>query len=530
MLTRILSIGLIAAFATQAQVPQRIKWACIGNSLTAGYPQANLTYVNGTTRLSGLVGYQDTIRNFGVSATTLLKRGDQPYWKSTLSGQNSIGAVFAFKPDIISIELGTNDTKQINWQYSADFVNDYAALIDTLSNNISPAPQIWLILPTPVFTMPPFANNVIRDSVLVNGVIPKIQQVAALKGLKILDMNTPMRAIANSSNFTTYYQTDGIHFTARGSDSVSAFLYRSFLSQVTRVACVGNSITAGSTLTNALQTAYSIRLNMLLGRDYYVRNEGLSGAYMQKLGRSPYWTTTQFKDVFNFKPNYITIMLGTNDSRATQWIGSRYMTDYRAMLDTFSNNISPAPKFFLIKAMPAWYSIGNNSSVVVTPTDTPKWGYDNGITGNGISGFTIRDSVNPNVQQVATERSIPTIDCYTPMLMGQPYNYKVTPSYAPDGVHPKELGHDTLAHVIYRGMLAGGLTTRISKNIAPFSPNNSAKAHLVPVLSGSRQIEGQVYSLDGKNMPQNGTPLPAGTYIVKPVDQVKEKSPANQGR
>ena len=69
MITRILTIVSMAALACQAQVPQRIKWACLGNSLTAGYPQANLTYVNGTTRLSGLIGYQDTIRNFGVSSS-----------------------------------------------------------------------------------------------------------------------------------------------------------------------------------------------------------------------------------------------------------------------------------------------------------------------------------------------------------------------------------------------------------------------------------------------------------------------------
>ncbi len=517
MLQRILSIGLIAAFAVQAQVPQRIKWACLGNSLTAGYPQANLTYVNGTTRLSGLVGYQDTIRNFGVSSSTLLKKGDVPYWTRTVSGTNILASVFAFKPDIISIELGTNDTKPANWAFNSEFVADLTALVDTLTNNISPAPRIWLMLPPPIFS-----NTFgINDSIMTYGVIPKIQQVAAAKGLKVLDANTRMRAIATSSP-TTYY-VDGVHFTPRGSDSLSAILYRSFMSQVTRIACVGNSITAGSTLTAPLQTAYAVRLNMLLGRDFYVRNEGLSGAYMQKAGRSPYWTTTQFKDVFNFKPNYITIMLGTNDSRSTQWNTARFMTDSRAMIDTFSNNISPKPQFFLIKPMPAWYALNNSS---VTSPNTLGWGFDNGTAGNGISGFTIRDSVIPAVQQVATERGFPTIDVYTPMLMGQPYTYNVTPSYVPDGVHPRELGHDTLAHVIYRGMLAGGVTG-ISKNIAPFSPNNSAKARLVPVMSGSQQIEGQVYSLDGKNMPQNGSPLPAGTYIVKPVEQVKNKT---QGR
>src|SRR4051794_17580832 len=103
-----------------------------------------------------------------------------------------------------------------------------------------------------------------------------------------------------------------------------------------KVACVGNSITAGSTLSNAGTQAYPSRLGALLGSGYSVKNEGLSGAYMQKAGRSPYWTTSQFKDVFAYKPAIITICLGTNDARATQWNRARYIADYKAMIDTFS--------------------------------------------------------------------------------------------------------------------------------------------------------------------------------------------------
>ncbi len=509
MITRILTIVSMAALACQAQVPQRIKWACLGNSLTAGYPQANLTYVNGTTRLSGLIGYQDTIRNFGVSSSTLLKKGDVPYWTRTISGTNVFAAVFAFKPDIISIELGTNDTKSQNWQYNSEFVADLTAMVDTLTNNISPAPQIWLMLPPPIYTN----TYGINDSIMTNGVIPKIQQVAAAKGLKMLDANTRMRAIATSSP-TTYY-SDGVHFTARGSDSLSAILYRSFISQVTRVACIGNSITAGSTLTNAAQTAYPIRLNMLLGRNYYVKNEGLSGAYMQKAGRSPYWTTAQFRDVFNFKPNLITIALGTNDARRTQWNAARYKTDYRTMIDTLSNTISPKPQIVMLKPMPAWMANSSLNSSVATQNGM-AWGYDNGIAGNGINDTLIVDSTIPAVTQVASEKGLPTIDLYAPMLMGQPYVYNVTPSWVPDGVHPRELGHDTLAHVVYRGLLT---VTGISGRNT-FRAANPAKTRLVPMLfSGTPNGSTRLYSLDGKSVPLVGQKIGAGIYLEKAVER-----------
>ena len=87
-----------------------------------------------------------------------------------------------------------------------------------------------------------------------------------------------------------------------------------------KVACVGTSITAGAMLSNA--------------------------------GLSPHWTTSQFKDVFAYKPAIITLCLGTNDARATQWNRARYIADYKAMIDTFST-LSSKPRIWLVKPMPA---------------------------------------------------------------------------------------------------------------------------------------------------------------------------------
>lgn len=276
-----------------------------------------------------------------------------------------------------------------------------------------------------------------------------------------------------------------------------------------KVACVGNSITAGSTLSNAATQAYPARLGALLGKGYTVKNEGLSGAYMQKAGRSPYWTTSQFKDVFSYKPAIITICLGTNDARATQWNRARYVADYKAMIDTFSS-ISPKPRIWLMKPMPAWYATNNSS---VKPS-VPGWGFDNGIAGNGISGFTIRDSVLPAIEQVALEKGLPVIDLYNPMLMGKPYTYNVTPNYAPDGVHPNALGHDTLARVIYRAMTA---TTTISQD--------PSKAHLtfteMRYFTGMKRLPAGLadfaypYSLDGKSGAGTGAPFSARFYVLR---------------
>ncbi|MEO6098366.1 MAG: GDSL-type esterase/lipase family protein [Fibrobacteria bacterium] len=277
-----------------------------------------------------------------------------------------------------------------------------------------------------------------------------------------------------------------------------------------KVACVGNSITAGGTLSNPGSQGYPARLGALLGSGYTVRAEGRSGAYMQKAGRSPYWTTSQFKDVFAFKPAIITICLGTNDARATQWNRARYIADYKTMIDTFST-ISPKPKIWLVKVMPAWYATDNST---VKPS-VPGWSFDNGIAGNGISGFTIRDSVNPAVDQVAKEKGLPVIDLYTPMLMGKPFDHTVTPSFVSDGVHPNPLGHDTIAHVIYRAMLAG--PTALSPLTSKSHPAFTKPLYFTGLnaLPAGLSVSASLYTLDGKSRPHPVTPLSAGVYVPK---------------
>ncbi|MEO6094383.1 MAG: GDSL-type esterase/lipase family protein [Fibrobacteria bacterium] len=271
-----------------------------------------------------------------------------------------------------------------------------------------------------------------------------------------------------------------------------------------KVACVGNSITEGGMLSNPGKEAYPIRLGALLGSGYTVKNEGLSGACLQKESFLPYWKTSQFRDVFVYKPSIITISLGTNDARGTVWNLARYITDYKALIDTFST-ISPKPKIWLVKCIPAWYATNNST---VKPS-VPAWGYDIGRAGNGISGFTIRDSVNPAIEQIAKEKELPVIDLYTPLLMGKPYMYNVTPAYIQDGVHPNAMSHDTMAHVIFRAVLAGPTA------LSPL-PSKSQAAFSMPFyfnglngLPAGISVSDRLYTLDGKSRPHPVTPLSA---------------------
>jgi acyl-CoA thioesterase I len=200
---RIKMFIMLLIFAVAAGAAGKIKVACIGNSITAGsnnYP----------SYLQTLLGSDYQVENEGVSATTLLKKGDAPYWT-----QGRLKQALAFNPDIVTIKLGTNDTKSQNWDaHGGEFKKDYLSMIDTFKA-LTTKPDIFLVLPVPVFK----ANNYgIRDSVLKK-IIVVIKEIGTERQLPIIDANTPLLG------FSRYF-SDGVHPNGAGSDSIAHILYR----------------------------------------------------------------------------------------------------------------------------------------------------------------------------------------------------------------------------------------------------------------------------------------------------------------
>jgi lysophospholipase L1-like esterase len=404
----------------------RIKWACIGNSITAlTYPQ----------KLDSLLGPSYSVENDGVSTMTMLKSGRNAttdaagaytYWT-----QGKLANVFALAPDIITIALGTNDSKPLNWADSANFVRDYTAMIDTLST-ISSKPQIWLCLPCPAWVTTTGVAD-ISGSTIKNSIIPRIKQVATAKGLNVIDFNTPM------TNFQSLFP-DNIHPNDIGSDSLAAIIYRTYAAKSTQVCCIGNSITEGAGLQIPAMQSYPAVLGMLLGRGYLVENDGHSGATMQKNRDNipiwSYWDTGTLGHIIALKPQLITITLGANDARPDYWHTSLYIADYKAMIDTLTSNISPKPLIKLCLPIPSWQVNG-------------AWPFSVGAATNGINNNLLRDSVVPAVRNVAQAKGLTIIDLNTPFLNGMPTLVPAT-----DGVHPNVFGQDSLARIIYHSLPA----------------------------------------------------------------------------
>ena len=58
-----------------------IKVACIGNSITYGSGISDRPRDSYPSQLARMLGEKWEVRNFGVGGRTLLKKGDNPYWK-----------------------------------------------------------------------------------------------------------------------------------------------------------------------------------------------------------------------------------------------------------------------------------------------------------------------------------------------------------------------------------------------------------------------------------------------------------------
>ena len=222
------TVGLLTGAGLISSIQGATSIACVGNSITAGSGLADTTKrfpslvlkMLGTTYLTkGIVNPSSpvSVRNSGVSGRTLLKKGTQPYWIEPAFSQ-----IFTLKPNTITLMLGTNDTKPVNWVYSSEFESDYTAMVDTFST-ISPRPQIILCLPPPIFPN----TSTHSDSTMVYGVIPKILSVAATKGLSVIDTRTPF--LAKQSLFAA----DGLHPDTTGHKMLADMFYEGIINYTT---------------------------------------------------------------------------------------------------------------------------------------------------------------------------------------------------------------------------------------------------------------------------------------------------------
>ena len=158
-----------------------IRVACVGNSITSGSADPKTDINTYPAQLQVLLGAEYDVRNFGVSGRTMLNKGDDPLWD-----EPAFSEALEFRPHIVTILLGTNDSKPWNWDYKDEFIPDYIAMIDTF-RSLDSSPEIWVGLPPPAFSV----QWGIRDSIITTDIIPMIRQIAEQKETRLIDFYAP---------------------------------------------------------------------------------------------------------------------------------------------------------------------------------------------------------------------------------------------------------------------------------------------------------------------------------------------------
>ncbi len=402
----LLIVAAVIAGPIMAAEAGKVRVACVGDSITqgSGYPG----------ELAKLLGPGYEVVNFGVASTTLLSKGERPY-----VNEKAYAQVIAFKPDIVILMLGTNDTKPQNYKFIAEFPADCRRLVESFTA-LESKPKVFLSTPCPVY----YDGNWGIDNARLNeGVLPAVKKLADDMRLPLIDMYAAMSGRAD------LFYRDNVH-PIGGGQIMAATVYKALTGkdapvktqppppEQMRVACIGDSITEGS--------GYAGELQEVLGNRYIVRNLGVSGSTLLSKGDKPYIRQSKYLAAKDFKPHIAIIMLGTNDTKPHNYAHIKdFAGELTAMVDELSK-LESKPKVFLCKPVPV-YGQG-------------AFGIDNG---------RLLEGVIPAIERVATDKDLPLIDMYATMS-NKPELFK-------DNVHPLGGGR----------MMAAAAISSLRANLAP---------------------------------------------------------------
>ena len=210
-----------------------------------------------------------------------------------------------------------------------------------------------------------------------------------------------------------------------------------------RVACVGDSITWGTAMTNRVAECYPAQLQKILGDRYEVVNFGNPGSCVYsdpKAGPSgwrphPWRAGGSAKAAYAFKPDIVVGALGANDAAihmyeciydekgAPKTEPGLFRREYIELLKAFEGDGRPPRYIVWTKLAP----LGKKHRTKGKPDP-----------------FVLRGDLEAVALAVGAE----TLDMFTPLLP-----YAETEHYAADGVHPEGRAQRVIAEVTARKIL-----------------------------------------------------------------------------
>ncbi|GAA4301398.1 GDSL-type esterase/lipase family protein [Aestuariibaculum suncheonense] len=201
-------IVILQSFISHAQ---KVKIACVGNSVTYGYKIENREENCYPTQLQNLLGKQYEVGNFGHSGATMLKNGHKPYWDEKEFTESK-----AFLPNIVVIHLGLNDQGNNNWpDHKDEFIDDYLDMISAYQN-LPTSPKVFICRMSPTFSGHHWFEEGMRES--FKEIQSKIENVAKIANVSLIDLHEPLYRYPE-------YFPDNLHPTKEGAAKIAQKVY-----------------------------------------------------------------------------------------------------------------------------------------------------------------------------------------------------------------------------------------------------------------------------------------------------------------
>jgi acyl-CoA thioesterase I len=212
----------------------------------------------------------------------------------------------------------------------------------------------------------------------------------------------------------------------------------------TRIACIGNSITAGARVLNPELQSYPAVLSEMLYEkgyaNYGVKNFGIGGATMIRFGTPNLWRLLDSLQVFS--PDVVIIKVGTNETVSAPRYNWEHIGDFEKDYSDYINairRINPNCKFILCSPLD-----------MVIQTD--------GLSPERIKDLSQRRpriwELRKRVRKIAKKEGAYYLD------LTKPFKGKSGLMTTSDGVHPNKDGYYYLATLVFDFIVKKGIVSK----------------------------------------------------------------------
>lgn len=193
-------------------IENKIKVACVGDSITFRHGFDEEPENNYPTVLADLLGDDYRVTNYGESGTCVQTESDCAY-----VDQKVYPLSIDYKADVLVFMLGTNDSKPQNWKGKDAFRESYEKLLDSYIREENPS-KVYICTSPKAFYLDGKKAGEAEWGIqpeIVEQIVQIQREVANKRGYPIIDI------YATSSKHPEWFEEDGIHPTLEGAKGLA---------------------------------------------------------------------------------------------------------------------------------------------------------------------------------------------------------------------------------------------------------------------------------------------------------------------